>query len=205
MTVDTAAAGSNVGAPDVTGALPTDTLGPSPTPQPTGAQTSEHETSLDAYIREKSMAALNARYAGTTTTTTTTSGGVTVPTGAGIGAKIVAAAEHYLGVPYKWGGTGPGGVDCSGLVQLAYKAAGIDLPRISFQQANSGTRVKNLGQLRPGDLLAWDNSARNNGADHIAIYLGGGKYIEAPYPGAKVRIRTLGKDSGAWFIRMGWM
>lgn len=88
-------------------------------------------------------------------------------------------------------------------MQAAYKAAGIDLPRISFQQANSGRRTDFAG-LRAGDLVAWDNSSRNAGADHIAIYLGNNQIIEAPRPGKTVRVRNLGKNEGAWGVKMGW-
>jgi cell wall-associated NlpC family hydrolase len=92
-------------------------------------------------------------------------------------------------------------VDCSGFVQQVYKQFGIDLPRVSFQQAAAGKRI-DLGKARAGDLVAWDNSSRNNGADHIAIYLGNGKIIEAPRPGIGVRIRKLGSDEGAWGVRI---
>jgi cell wall-associated NlpC family hydrolase len=115
--------------------------------------------------------------------------------------KIVRAAKSLLGTPYVWGGSSTTGVDCSGLVQLAYKAAGVNLPRVSYQQAGSGKRV-GLGDLKPGDLVAWDNSTRNNGADHIAIYLGGGQIIEAARPGTNVRIRKLGNNEGAWGVRI---
>ena len=119
-------------------------------------------------------------------------------TSSGVGGQIVADAKKHLGQPYQWGG-----LDCSGLVQMAYHAAGIDVPRVSYQQANSGTRVA-LNKLRPGDLVAWDNSTRNNGADHIAIYIGGGRIIEAPHTGANVRIRKFSRSEGAWGVRMGW-
>ncbi|WP_300682361.1 C40 family peptidase [Nocardioides sp.] len=103
--------------------------------------------------------------------------------------QVISAAESALGVPYVWGGNSLStGVDCSGLVQQAYKAIGIDLPRLSADQAKSGTAVSSLADAQPGDLLAWDNSSRNNGADHIAIYLGNGKMIEAPRTGLDVRI-----------------
>lgn len=130
--------------------------------------------------------------------------GLNLPrTNSSVGGQIITAAEHYLGTRYLWGGTSAAGIDCSGLVQAAYKAAGIDLPRISFQQAEAGTRVS-LKDLRPGDLVAWDNSPRNPGADHIAIYLGNGQIIEAAHPGTKVRIRHLGSNEGAWGVQMGW-
>lgn len=105
------------------------------------------------------------------------------------GQDVVDEAKKYLGLPYVWGGTSiEKGVDCSGLVQSVYKALGYDLPRVSADQARSGTAVASLAEARPGDLIAWDNSSRNNGADHIAIYLGDGKMIEAPRTGLDVRI-----------------
>lgn len=115
---------------------------------------------------------------------------------------VVDAAESRLGDPYVWGGTRPGAFDCSGLIQWAYARAGKTLPRVSYAQANSGKRV-GLSGLRPGDLVAWDNSSRNNGADHIAIYIGGGRIVEAPRPGLSVRTRKLGRNEGAWGVRMG--
>ncbi|UDY24065.1 C40 family peptidase [Nocardioides sp. Kera G14] len=103
--------------------------------------------------------------------------------------QVISAAESALGLPYVWGGNSlTTGVDCSGLVQQAYKTIGVDLPRLSADQARSGTAVASMADAKPGDLLAWDNSSRNNGADHIAIYLGDGTMIEAPHTGAKVRI-----------------
>ncbi|WP_278257173.1 C40 family peptidase [Nocardioides convexus] len=114
--------------------------------------------------------------------TTTTSSGTA-------GQAVVEEAKKYLGLPYVWGGTSKEkGVDCSGLVQSVYKTLGYDLPRLSADQARSGTPVKSLAEAQPGDLIAWDNSSRNNGADHIAIYIGDGKMIEAPRTGLKVRI-----------------
>jgi peptidoglycan DL-endopeptidase CwlO len=104
------------------------------------------------------------------------------------GEDVVAEASKYLGVPYVWGGTSPTGVDCSGLVQLTYKNLGIDLPRVSYQQAEAGRPVASMAEAQPGDLIAWDNSSRNNGVDHIAIYIGDGKMIEAPRTGLDVRI-----------------
>lgn len=108
------------------------------------------------------------------------------------GDDVVAEAKKYLGTPYVWGGTDPAtGLDCSGLVQQVYQNLGIDLPRVSNQQATSGRPVASMAEARPGDLIAWDRSARNDGADHIAIYLGGGMMIEAPRPGLDVRITEV--------------
>ncbi|MEQ6901953.1 transglycosylase SLT domain-containing protein [Nocardioides sp. YIM 152588] len=144
-------------------------------------------TTTAASTSGTSSATSAAEFASTLSTTlsartTTTAGGVT-------GDDVVAEARKYLGVPYVWGGTDPTkGLDCSGLVQLVYKNLGYDLPRVSYQQAAEGTPVASLAEARPGDLIAWDNSSRNDGVDHIAIYIGDGKMIEAPRTGLDVRI-----------------
>lgn len=114
---------------------------------------------------------------------------------------VVQTGLKFQGVPYVWGGSNPDGFDCSGLIQYLFAQQGIDLPRISYQQANYGDRV-GLNKLRPGDLVAWDNSSRNNGADHIALYIGHGQILEAPRPGLSVRVRRLGEDEGAWGVHL---
>jgi cell wall-associated NlpC family hydrolase len=119
----------------------------------------------------------------------------------GVAGKITRLAQSFVGTPYVWGGTSPSGFDCSGFVQYVYRKVGINLPRVSYQQANAGQRV-GIGKLQAGDLVAWDNSTRNNGADHIAIYLGGGLIAEAPRPGVPLRVRKLGNNEGAWGVRV---
>lgn len=119
-------------------------------------------------------------------------------------AKLVELARKFQGLPYVWGGSSPTrGFDCSGFVQYVYKQMGINLPRVSYQQANSGKRV-GLGALQPGDLVAWDNSSRNNGADHIAIYLGNGYIAESPRSGVPNRIRKLKKNESAWGVHFNF-
>jgi cell wall-associated NlpC family hydrolase len=110
--------------------------------------------------------------------------------------KLVSAGMRYIGQPYSWGN-----LDCSGLVQRAYAAIGVHLPRISYQQANYGQRSK-IGDLAVGDLVAWDEGPRNPGADHIAIYIGGGRILEAAHTGTDVRVRKLGKNEGAWGVHI---
>lgn len=119
--------------------------------------------------------------------------------------RVGQLARQLLGTPYVWGGTDPDkGLDCSGFVQYVLKQVGVNLPRISAQQATAGRRV-DVSQLQAGDLVGWNNSARNNGADHIAIYLGNGQIIEAPRPGLGVRIRTLDDDEGDfWGVAMNY-
>jgi cell wall-associated NlpC family hydrolase len=91
----------------------------------------------------------------------------------------IAFARAQLGKPYVWGGTGPNSYDCSGLVQAAYRAAGVSLPRTTQQMIFSGQNVAK-SDLRPGDLVFPDPG-------HVAIYTGGGTFIEAPHSGLMVR------------------
>ncbi len=104
-----------------------------------------------------------------------------LPAASGRAALAVAAAHQVLGAPYVWGATGPHSFDCSGLMQYAYSRAGVSLPRTSQEQAHAGRRVP-LSQARPGDLVIYRNDA-----SHVAMYVGDGRVIHAPYPGARVR------------------
>lgn len=118
--------------------------------------------------------------------------------------RVGQFARQLLGTPYVFGGSDPDkGLDCSGFVQYVLKQVGVGLPRISAQQAGAGIKT-DLSKLQMGDLVAWDNSSRNNGADHIAIYLGNGQIIEAPRPGLGVRIRTLDGNEGAWGVKLNY-
>jgi len=109
-------------------------------------------------------------------------------TGAGVTAdQVVSDARTYLGVPYVWGGTDPAkGLDCSGLVQRVYADLGIDLPRVSQDQARVGTAVPSLAQARPGDLVCFGTPA-----DHIGIYIGDHKMIVAPKSGDVVKVQDV--------------
>ena len=112
------------------------------------------------------------------------------------GAAVVAKAQEYLGVPYLWGGTDPSkGLDCSGFTQLVYKSQGIELPRVSSQQATAGRAVGSLADAVPGDLLFFDYSPSRPGIDHVGIYVGNGKMIAAPQPGDTVKVQSVGQPS----------
>jgi cell wall-associated NlpC family hydrolase len=105
--------------------------------------------------------------------------------------KAIALAQHYLGTPYVWGGTKPGGFDCSGLLQYVWAKQGVNIPRTTYDQWKSGKPV-GRGQLRPGDAVFFRGSdARGNLPGHVGIYIGGGRFIEAPHTGAVVRISSL--------------
>ncbi|MCH6468525.1 C40 family peptidase [Sinomonas terrae] len=112
------------------------------------------------------------------------SGGVT-------GDEIAADAQKYVGVPYLWGGTDPSkGLDCSGFVQRVYQDLGISLPRVVHDQMQAGTPVASLADAKPGDLLV------SFGGEHVAIYLGNGKAIDAPVPGQTIQVRDAWEQYG---------
>lgn len=106
--------------------------------------------------------------------------------GGGLGAQALRQAEKQLGQWYVWGGESraEGGFDCSGLIQWAYKAAGVNIPRVAADQIKAARKIK-WNQLRPGDVLA----ARDG--SHIVMYAGGGRVIAAPSRGKKVQYQPL--------------
>ncbi len=109
-----------------------------------------------------------------------------VPVGNGRAATAVRAALSRLGRPYVWGATGPDQFDCSGLVQWSYAQAGVRLARTTYQQINDGIPVLR-SQVRPGDLVFPH-------AGHVQLAIGNNLVVEAPHPGAAVRMSTLGNN-----------
>jgi peptidoglycan DL-endopeptidase CwlO len=106
-------------------------------------------------------------------------------TGSSQSDKAIAFARNQLGKPYVWGATGPDSFDCSGLTQAAYKAAGIDLPRTTWDQVNVGTRVAE-SDLQPGDLIFFYSDI-----SHVGLYIGNGEMIHAPHTGTVVKIAPI--------------
>lgn len=105
------------------------------------------------------------------------------------GAAAAKVALSKLGAPYIWGATGPSTFDCSGLTQYSYKQVGIDLPRTTYDQVNVGTRVDQAHAQR-GDLV-FSNFSAPGRPEHVQMYLGNGKVVEAPQPGERVQISNI--------------
>jgi cell wall-associated NlpC family hydrolase len=114
---------------------------------------------------------------------------VSIPTGSpGVGHPAAASiALKYLGVPYAWGGASPGGFDCSGLVMYVYAQLGISLPHYTVAQWNA---TQPISSPAPGDLVFF------NGLGHVGIYIGGGRFVDAPHTGSVVRIDSMSGFGG---------
>ena len=103
-------------------------------------------------------------------------------------AKAVQVARSAIGTPYVPGGRNPGGFDCSGLVQWAYKSVGINLPRTAREQSAVGKRITRVEDMRAGDIVAFHHPRRGY---HTGIYVGDGKFVHSPRRRTRVRINSL--------------
>ncbi|WP_371669156.1 NlpC/P60 family protein [Streptomyces sp. NBC_00289] len=101
------------------------------------------------------------------------------------GDRAVRYAMRQLGKPYQWGAEGPKSYDCSGLTSQAWDHAGKSVPRTSQEQWARLKRIP-LSELRPGDLVVYFPEAT-----HVALYVGGGKVVQAPRPGARVKVSPI--------------
>ena len=99
--------------------------------------------------------------------------------------QAVAFAYAQLGKPYQWGATGPGSYDCSGLAQAAWAAAGVTIPRDTYEQWAALPHIASSA-IQPGDLLYYD------GIGHVAVYVGDGYIIDAPQTGMDVEKIPMG-------------
>lgn len=175
-------------------------------PTTEAAQAVQRSGFPDAYAKWQGEAeALAAEYTGNLTCTPGDSGDNTVAAAAvnaadyripgGTPAPVVAVitfALAQLGKPYVYGGSGPNGWDCSGLVQGAYLRIGVHIPRTTFDQVNVGTPVYNTSQLKPGDLLFIPGSDGTPAAPgHVGMYLGGNLLVQAPQTGEVVKISPI--------------
>ena len=111
------------------------------------------------------------------------------------GSSIVATAKKYIGVPYLWGGVTPGGFDCSGFVQYVYKLHGIQLPRTSSQQYQTGKSVSKAN-LQPGDLVFFATSFGS--VNHLGIYIGNNQFIHS---GSSTGVTITSLSNSYWSAR----
>ncbi|GGS85980.1 MULTISPECIES: C40 family peptidase [Streptomyces] len=123
-------------------------------------------------------------------------GTVTAPKGSA--AAIISFARAQVGKAYVMGATGPSAFDCSGLVQAAYRQANVSLPRTSQAQSSYGTSVS-LSALQPGDILYWGSKGS---AYHVALYVGGGKFVGAQNPSTGIVERSLSYDRPTGAVRV---
>ena len=136
---------------------------------------------------------------------------IPVPPTSKIGAAVVRAALQMRGVPYSWGGGGPGGAsrgiaqgtntvgfDCSGLTQYAFAKYGVTIPRVTYDQFRAGTPVP-VNAMKPGDLVFFNPGARGPG--HVGIFIGNGKFLQAPQTGDVVKISDLSSRSDLAGVR----
>jgi hypothetical protein len=119
-----------------------------------------------------------------------------LPTDGSPGTRAARIALQYLGIPYVWGGADPfTGFDCSGLTMYVYAQLGIHLTHYTGAQFYEGVRVAPWA-LQPGDLVFFEPSSR--GPQHEGLYIGGGRFIQAPHAGDVVKISSLSEPRYAF-------
>ncbi len=112
-------------------------------------------------------------------------------------ASVISYARTQLGKPYLWGGTGPDAFDCSGLMMMAYRAAGINIPRTSEEQWSWGPRIS-ASQVEPGDLVFFAGSdGTPTSPGHVGLVIGKNTMIEAYATGFPIRISQFGTPGSA--------
>ncbi|MER5772073.1 NlpC/P60 family protein [Streptomyces sp. NPDC001985] len=114
-------------------------------------------------------------------------------------ASAFDAAKSRVGMPYVWGATGPGSFDCSGLTSWAFKQTNVSIPRTSQAQAQIGTRINSLSDLKPGDLIIMRTDL-----SHVGFYAGNGQILHSPKPGANVRYESIARSGMPfmWGVRV---
>jgi len=120
---------------------------------------------------------------------------------------IEDSAKQLLGIKYVWGATGPSTYDCSGFTQKIYRDAGINIPRVSRDQARVGQYIA-YNNLRRGDMVFFDTKKKRSGiVSHVGIYLGAGNFIHASSAAKKIVIynfnnKTFYKKRFLWGRRV---
>jgi cell wall-associated NlpC family hydrolase len=157
---------------------------------------------LASPVRAILLAGGLALLAGCSGTPAVTAGadGMDVPhahSASGLRLAVVRQAQAMLGTPYRYGGNGPHGFDCSGLVQYSHARTGIAVPRMARDQRRHARPVP-LARLQPGDLVFF--ALEGPKGDHVGIYVGRGEFIHAPSSGKRVSRSRL--DQRYWRERL---
>jgi cell wall-associated NlpC family hydrolase len=149
------------------------------------------EKTVYANLTSEQQATVQASTVGGSGGTTTPTGGTFTGSTSTNGGQAAAFAVSKLGCPYVYGATGPcnSGYDCSGLAQAAWAAAGVSIPRTTYDDWASLPHVS-MSSLEPGDLILYD------GEGHVAMYVGDGKIVDAPHTGAVVEEISM---SESWY------
>ncbi|MFD4522629.1 C40 family peptidase [Streptomyces sp. NPDC058470] len=150
------------------------------------AKAAAKKKAADEAARKAAAAEAASRSSERTTLSASTSTTVSAPASGSV-ATVIAFLQAQVGDAYVMGGTGPNSWDCSGLVQAAFRQAGVDLPRVSSDQSTAGTPVS-LSNLAVGDILYWGSAGS---AYHVGVYIGGGQYLDAANPSKGVVIQDL--------------
>lgn len=161
----------------------------------------EKKAEAEAKAKEEAAAERASRSSARTTLSTSTGGSSSTTsssTATGSAATIVNFALAQVGKAYVSGATGSSAYDCSGLVQAAYRQVGIDLPRVSQDQSTAGRQVS-LSNLQAGDILYWGGAGS---AYHVAIYVGGGKFVGAQNSSTGVVERGMDWDKPSGAVRV---
>jgi cell wall-associated NlpC family hydrolase len=152
------------------------------------AELARQQAAAEKAAREQSSSGTTTGTASGSSSGSTATDSPSTPSSSSKAAEALAFARAQIGKPYVWGATGPDSYDCSGLTQAAWKAAGVSLPRVTYDQVNAGTTVP-LSDARPGDLVFFYGDI-----SHVGLYIGDGMMIHAPKPGAYVREESVYYD-----------
>lgn len=140
-----------------------------------------------------------------------TAADIPIPPTSKVGRAVVKAALQMRGIPYSWGGGGPGGpskgfaqgantvgFDCSSLMQYAFAKYGVKIPRVTYEQFRAGTPVP-LKKMQAGDLMFFRPSAQGPG--HVGMYVGNGQFLHAPQTGDVVKLSRVSDRSDLVGVR----
>jgi cell wall-associated NlpC family hydrolase len=158
-------------------------------------EVNKFQADLDRLSAAQRQAAIAAAGAGDATHASRSEDRSAAPAGPVVASSAAAqtavdTALAQRGKPYIWAAAGPSSFDCSGLMQYAYKAAGISLPHSSLAQSTMGTAVAK-SDLQPGDLVFFYSPV-----SHVGMYIGNGQFVQAPTAGDVVKVTNLDSMSG---------